>query len=136
MVLDDAVVDDRDAVVRDVRVRVALAGHAVSSPARMRDAERPVSGVRSSASCSIFTLPTVRRRLSLARAVQHGDAGGVVAAVFEPAQTLHQDGNDVALGDGSNDSAHLTVSRNFGGASLPEWGARIAAGKPVVDRHF
>ena len=45
VVLDDAVVDDRDAVARDVRVGVALARHAVRRPARVRDAEVAVRGV-------------------------------------------------------------------------------------------
>ena len=39
VVLDDAVVDERDAVPGDVRVRVALARHAVRGPAGVRDAE-------------------------------------------------------------------------------------------------
>ena len=39
VVLDDAVVDDREAVARDVRMRVALARHAVRGPAGVRDAE-------------------------------------------------------------------------------------------------
>ena len=36
----------------------------------------------------------------------HGDAAGVVAAVFEAAQALDQDRDDVARADGSDDSAH------------------------------
>ena len=39
-------------------------------------------------------------------AVQHGDAGGVVAAVLEAFQALRQDGDDVALRDGADDSTH------------------------------
>jgi len=42
VVLDDAVVDDRDAVPGDVRVGVALARHAVRGPAGVRDAEAAV----------------------------------------------------------------------------------------------
>ena len=38
MVLDDAVVDDRDAVVGHVRMRVDRVRHAVRRPARVRDA--------------------------------------------------------------------------------------------------
>ena len=75
----------------------------------------PCVGSASMASWSILTLPTVRRRLSLRRAVEHGDAGGVVAAVFEAAQPFHEDGDDVPLSDGSDDAAHLTVSGEFGG---------------------
>ena len=66
----------------------------------------PSTGVSLIASCSILTLPTVRRRRSCAAAVQHGDAGRVVAAVLEAAQAFDQDGNDVAISDGADDSAH------------------------------
>ena len=45
VVLDDAVVHERDAVARDVRMGVALARHAVRGPARVRDAEVPVRRV-------------------------------------------------------------------------------------------
>ena len=37
VILDDAVVNDRDAVTRDVRVCVALGRHAVRRPACVRD---------------------------------------------------------------------------------------------------
>ena len=108
VVLDDAVVDDREAVARDVRVRVALARHAVRGPARVRDADLAVrSGAASRASSSMRTLPTVRRRVEVLGAVEDRDAGRVVAAVLEPPQTLHQDGDDVALRDCSDDSAHM-----------------------------
>ena len=66
VILDDAVVHDGEAVVRDMGVRVALGGHAVRGPARVGDAHLAVRGVRSIASWSIFTLPTVRRRLRCA----------------------------------------------------------------------
>jgi len=45
VILDDAVVDDRDAVLGDVRMGVAFARHAVGRPARVRDAEATVSRV-------------------------------------------------------------------------------------------
>jgi len=48
------------------------------------------------------------------RAVQDGQAGRVVAAVFEPPQALHQDGDDIAFGDGSDDSAHDYIASALG----------------------
>ena len=115
VVLDDAVVDDREAVVRDVRMRVALGRHAVRGPARVRDADLAVRRVRVDRVLQHLHLADGAQALELGRAVQHRDAGGVVAAVFEPAQSLHEDGDDVALSDGSDDAAHLTVSRIRGG---------------------
>jgi hypothetical protein len=38
--------------------------------------------------------------------VEHGEPGGVVAAVFEPLQALEQDGRDGPLGDGADDATH------------------------------
>jgi hypothetical protein len=63
VVLDDAVVDDRDAVLRDVRVRVSLARYAVRGPAGVCDAEAPVRRIGVERVLGFFTLPTVRRRL-------------------------------------------------------------------------
>ena len=62
VVLDDAVVDDGKAVQRNVRVRVALAGTPWVAQRVWAMPTLPVVGVCSSASWSIFTLPTVRRR--------------------------------------------------------------------------
>ncbi len=39
-------------------------------------------------------------------AVQHRDAGRVIAAVLEALQALREEGDDVALRDGADDSAH------------------------------
>ena len=46
VVFDDAVVDERDAVPGDVRVRIALARHAVRGPAGVRYTEQTARGVR------------------------------------------------------------------------------------------
>src|SRR5690606_20492619 len=42
-----------------------------------------------------------------------GDASGVIAAVFEAAQTFYEDGSDVAFGDGAYYSAHGGVPACF-----------------------
>jgi hypothetical protein len=39
-------------------------------------------------------------------AVEHRDAGGVIAAVLEALQALGEDGHDIPVGDRSDDSAH------------------------------
>ena len=121
VVLDDAVVNDREAAERDVRMRVALGRDAVRGPARVRDADLAVRGVGFDRVLEHLDLADGAQALELGGAVEHGDAGGVVAAVFEAAQPLHQDRDDVALSDGSDDAAHLKVSGGIqGGASLPE----------------
>jgi hypothetical protein len=98
VVLDDAVVDDRDAVLGDVRMRVALGRHAVGGPARVRDAE---IAVRRDWSIQRFLqhahLADGAHALQVFGAVQDGHAGRVVAAILKPAQAVHQDGDDIAL---------------------------------------
>ena len=106
VVLDDAVVDDRDAVLGDVRVGVALARHAVRGPARVRDAEAAVGRVGVERVLELAHLADGAQALDLAGAVQHGDARRVVAAVLQPAQSLDQDRDDVPVSNGSDDSAH------------------------------
>ena len=39
-------------------------------------------------------------------AINDGDAGGIVAAIFELAQPLDEDGDDLFRSDVANDSAH------------------------------
>ena len=106
VVLDDAVVDDRDAVLGDVRVGVALARHAVRGPAGVRDAKPAVRRVGVERVLQLADLADRAQALDVARAVQHRDARGVVAPVLEPAQPLDQDRDDVTVGDRSDDSAH------------------------------
>jgi hypothetical protein len=53
--------------------------------------------------------------LDVLRAVQHGDPGRVVPAILEASQALDQDGDDVTVGDGSNDSAHAAFLAMRGG---------------------
>jgi hypothetical protein len=109
VVFDDAVVDDGDATAGYMGVGIGLGYAAVSGPARMGDAKLAGQGLRVKFG---FELRHFAHRAAQAdaAAVQHGDAGGVVAAVFKPAQALQQNGGDVALRDGADDSAHKSVS--------------------------
>ena len=109
VVLDDAVVHDRDAVARDVRVGVALVRHAVRRPARVRDAEVAGSRVGGQRLGQLRDLADRAQARDLGAAVQHGDAGRVIAAVFEALQALDQDRDDVPVSDRSDDSAHVAA---------------------------
>ncbi len=104
-VLDDAVVDDRDALVgRQVRVGVDVARHAVGGPAGVPDARRALEAGRhhgrevGHAALDLAGLQRLRR--------DDGDARGVVAAVFEPLEPLQQNGRGVLRPDVGHDSAH------------------------------
>src|SRR6185437_6330041 len=113
MVLDDAVMNDRESVARDVRMGIALARHAVGRPARVRDAELAVRRIVIERVLQRLHLADGAQALELVMAVDHGDPSRVVAAIFEPAQALHQNGNYVALGNRSDDSTHLGSSRRL-----------------------
>jgi len=115
VILDDAVVDDRDAVLGDVRVRIPLARHAVRGPAGVRDPETAVGRVCVECILQLADLAHRAQALDVVRAVQHGDAGRVVPAILEASQALDQDGDDVTVGDGSNDSAHAAFLAMRGG---------------------
>jgi hypothetical protein len=106
VILDDAVVHDRDAVARDVRMGVALGRYAVRCPARVRDAQMTVDRRFVQRVLEHPDLAHGAQATHLAAAIQDGDAGRVVAAVFQAAQALDQDGNDVSISDRADDSAH------------------------------
>jgi hypothetical protein len=49
--------------------------------------------------------------LQVCAPVAHRDTGGIVATVFQAAQPLHEDGDDVAFRDGAYDAAQVRFSR-------------------------
>ena len=104
-VLDDAVVNDREAVCAvAVRMRVAIARLAVRRPARVRDARRALQLLgQLPLQLAHLALALVHAELVVARA---GDARRVVAAIFESMQPFHEDGRRVALADVTDDSTH------------------------------
>src|SRR5262249_28456075 len=107
VILDDAVVHNRDAA-RNMRMRVLLGRHAMRSPARVRDsdvtAQSPFSGeLGEPGDAPLAAQP-------LQGAVDYRDTGRVIAAILEPAQSLEQDRNYIALRYRTNDSTHRSLS--------------------------
>ena len=114
VILDDAVVHDRDAA-GDVRVRVRFIRHAVRGPARMGDAG--AAGERRGQVQPLHLAHLALGPHALDRAViEHGHAGGVIAAVFQRLEADNQQRRDVPLGNGSNDSTHGKASFEGHGA--------------------
>ena len=103
-ILDDAVVDDRDPLGR-MRMRVVLGRPAMRRPAGVADADVARSGSRAAALPRLLSLPSARRRSSCA-AFERRDAGGVVAAIFEPLQRIDQLVRDRPSPENSDDAAH------------------------------
>ena len=115
VVLDDAVLNHGHlATAIEVGVGVALLGLAVGGPTGVANAAvaRGADGVEAgrevdqlalgpqAAELAWFALGATRRRLN------RGQASGVVAAVFQLAQTLQQQGGSLPRTDHRNDAAH------------------------------
>ena len=110
-VLDDAVVDHCDPAARvEVRVGVFVRRRAVCGPAGVADTHLAGSGPGIQDLAKTFIdLSFFLARLQF-RAVQHAQAGAVVAAVFEPAQPLQEDGRRLLLADVAYNAAHKSSS--------------------------
>ncbi len=69
---------------------------------------------------------------------ERGDAGAVVAAIFEPAQAFDEDGFRFAMADVADDSAHGCLLRESGFplGRIPAWGRCIPKAPPCCQPHF
>jgi hypothetical protein len=115
VVLDDAVVDQRDARLvvaqaREVRVGIVRGRHAVGSPAGVGDAGEAADLVLRNLFGQFGHALRAARAAQMAVGVD-GDAAGVVAAVLKALEAFNEDRGDVALGDGANNAAHRRVLR-------------------------
>ena len=108
VVFDDAVVDDDDAAgAVAVGVGVLFGGAAVGGPAGVADAEGAVEGMVAQDFFEIAELAGGAADFEESGVgAADGDAGRVVAAVFEAAQALDDDGDDFLTADVANNSAH------------------------------
>ena len=66
----------------------------------------PASGSRCSRASRLRSLPSARRRVSAPR-FERGDAGGIVAAVFEPLERIDELARDRLTAENSDDAAHV-----------------------------
>ena len=135
-VLDDAVVDQRQAAARvEHRVGVALGGRAVGRPARVAEAVAAAQVVALELLDQTVELALGLDRVELAVA-HHHHAGRVVAAVLEPAQAVDQQRHDLALTEISDDAAHAFSSAlacaffRFAQPGTVRWRARSTASAP------
>src|SRR5690606_30424547 len=105
VVFDDAVMDDGQAF-REMGVCVAFGGFAVGGPAGVGDAQVAVDGFLFQGVFQFDDLAHGAGAFDAVAGGQYGDAGRVVAAVFQAAEAFDEDGGDVAFGDGAYYSAH------------------------------
>ncbi len=111
VIFDDAVMDDRQTVVRDVRVRVALGGGAVGRPTGVGNTDLAPRRLLFDGLLERADLADGPQAHQVAGAVQDGETGRIVAPILQSSQSLQEDGDDVAFGYCSNDSAHVKESR-------------------------
>jgi len=103
-VLDDAVVDDRE-LFGGVRMGVVLGRLAVGRPAGVADTDQALQRLTVQPRLEIAELALgapPRQRAMLER----GDAGGIIAAVFEALERIDQLARDWRAPDNSDDPAH------------------------------
>ena len=103
-VLDDAVVDDRERV-GGVRVRVVFGRPAVRRPAGVADPdgafERLAGKLRFQILELAFRAPPRQHAM-----LERGDAGRIVAAIFEALERVDEQRRDRLVADDSDDAAH------------------------------
>jgi hypothetical protein len=75
VIFDDAVVHDRQAIVRHVRMRIAFRGHAMRRPAGVRDADIAVRVIGVDGVLEDLDLADGAQPLQLLRAIENRDAG-------------------------------------------------------------
>ncbi len=128
-VLDDAVVHDgKGTRTVGVRMGVALGGRAVRRPAGVADAAS--AGERRAPKEVPQALHTSRELACLhTMAIQHRDADGVVAAVLEPGEALHQHGRRFPRTHIAHDAAHPLRSPSPGFEQRPPYGPEAEAGE-------
>ena len=103
-VLDDAVVHDGDALVH-VRVGVALDRLAVRGPARVADAGAALQGLVGEPQLQVLELALGAPAIEVA-VLDGGDAGRVVAAIFEPPQRVDEIARHRPSAKNADDAAH------------------------------
>ena len=93
VIFDHAVVDERDfAALVEMRMRIFVGHFAVGGPARVADAVRAGGRFLGHQFGKVRDASGAFARLDLLP-VNDRDAGGIVAAIFEPTQTVEKDGS-------------------------------------------
>ncbi len=107
VVLDDAVVDDDDlAGAVQVRVGILFRGPSVRRPARVPHAIKALERLRVDRLLEVHELARAPATFDLPVSDDR-HAGRIVAAIFEAAESINQDGNDFFRAEITDDSAHI-----------------------------
>ncbi len=115
-ILDDAVMHDRDALGH-VRMGVALARLAMGRPAGVADAGPALQRLLGEQAFQVAQLALGAAALDMA-VLHRGDAGRVIAAIFEAPQRIDEAVGDRRFSQDSNDSAHVQTCGPSKGAPI------------------
>ena len=111
VVLHDAVVDDDDlSGAVTMRMRVLLGRTSVRGPAGVADAVGAIERLQPDDLFQIAQLALSAAHLQAVSVAADGDAGGVIAAIFEAAQAINDDRYNSLVPDVSNNPAHRLVN--------------------------
>ena len=107
VVLYDAVVHDHDlAGAIAVGMRILFRGTAMGGPASVADAVSAVERLQADDLFQVAQLALGAAHLQASAVAGHGDAGRVVAAIFEAPQAVNDDRHNPLFPDVSNNPAH------------------------------
>ena len=107
VVLDDAVVDDRQPR-RRMRMGIGLCRRAMGRPAGVADADRALQRMVGEPCCEVDQL-ALGAQARQRPVFQRGDAGGIIAAIFEPLQRVDETVGHLFAADDADNSAHGLV---------------------------
>ena len=111
VIFDDAVVNDDDlALAVAMRMGVLFGGAAVRGPARVAQAVDAIDGGEANGFFEIAQLARGAAQFELAVVIDHGDAGGIVSAIFEAAKPIEDERDNLLRADISDNAAHDGVS--------------------------
>src|SRR5260370_30416059 len=101
-------------------MRVFLSGPAVRGPASVADAVGAVDRVYADGFFQVAQLAGSSAYRQMVIAIVDCDAGGIVTAVFQAAETIEDDGDSLSIPDVADDAAHdLRIA--VGGAGTWEY---------------
>ena len=103
-ILDDAVMDHSDAIGR-MRMRVVLGRLAMRRPAGVADADAAEQRRCLEARFQILQLALGAAAVEM-HSFQRRDTGGIIAAIFQPLEGIHQLIRDRTTPQNANDAAH------------------------------
>ncbi len=109
VVFDDAVVDQRHALVTDMRMRVLLTRNSVRGPAGMRDAGHAADRILLQCTGQLGDLADLAYTFQQCIITLHRHTGRIITAVFQPAQAIDQHRDHVTRRYYTDYAAHKSL---------------------------